>query len=620
MLTSTNRRRRSEVRFPALHLVGWGMALMAASPLTAGLGSHVLAAPRPSIAMHGDPALPPNFTALPYVDPSAPQGGSLALSALQSFDNVNPFNIRGAAAAGVNTLVFETLMRRSADEPFSLYPLVADTIDAPDDRSWVEFHIDPRAHFSDGQSVTADDIAFSWQILKDNRPQVRQSYAKVASVQVEDRQTVRFVFKAPDRELPLVLALMTVLPRHAIDPAAFGQSTLKPMIGSGPYVFDQIRPGESISFRKDPAWWGQGLPSNRGLYNVGVVRYDYYRDANAMFEAFKTGLTDLRTEGDAGRWATQYDFPAVVQGRVVRDQIATEAPKGMNAFVFNTRRAQFRDPRVRAALAMLFDFEWANRNLYYGLYARTCGFFEGSALSSCGRPANAAESTLLAPFADAVEPDVMQGRWRPTVSDGSGRDRAVARQAVAELAAAGWRTRDGVMTEERTSQPLAFEILVTSKDQERLALNYVANLRRIGVQAVVRLVDNVQYQKRQQGFDFDMLQVLWPATASPGNEQSFRWGSGAATAQGSFNWAGVSSPAADAMIEALLAARSQEDFESAVRALDRVLISGHYVVPLFNAPTTWMARWSKIGRPARTPRIGTPITGAPLESYWRITP
>jgi peptide/nickel transport system substrate-binding protein len=575
------------------------------------------AEPRTSIAMHGEPALAEGFTALPYVNPEAPQGGRLTYGVQGSFDSVNPFIVKGAPASGVNTLVFDTLMRRSADEPFSFYPLIAKTIETPDDRSFVEFRLDPRARFSDGQPVTARDVAFSFELLKlHGRPNTRQSYAKVAKVEVKDEHTIRFDLSgANDRELPLILATMVVLPERATEPATFEQSTLKPMIGSGPYVFGEIRPGQSISFRRNREWWGQGLPSNRGLYNADEIRYDYYRDANSMFEAFKSGLYDVRPETDAGRWANQYDFPAIRDGRVTREEIPDGVPKGMNAFVFNTRRPVFRDPAVRQALALLFDFEWANKNLFFGLYSRSCSFFEGSELASCGRPADQRERELLGGFPGTVSEDVLEGRWKPEVTDGSGRDRRVARKAMALLKSAGWEVSEGVLKHKDSGMPLAFEILVSGKEQERLALNYVENLKRLGIAVEVRLVDDVQYRKRQQTFDFDMIQFRWPASLSPGNEQNFRWSSLAADAEGSFNYAGVKNPAVDAMISAMLSARSREAFVSATRALDRVLLSGNYVIPLFHAPTDWLARWNSVGRPDKPA-----LTGAPVDTFWSKTP
>ena len=575
-----------------------------------------MAEPRPSIAMHGEPALPADFQAFPYVNPDAPKTGRVVYAVQGSFDSVNPFIVKGVSASGVNTLVFETVMRRSADEPFTFYPLVAESIETPEDRSFVEFKINPKARFSDGVPIKVEDVAFSWELLKTKgRPNTRQSYAKVVKAEIKDNQTIRFdLAGSNDRELPLILATMPVLPKHAIDPATFENSSLTPMIGSGPYVLKEVKPGESVSYERNPDWWGKDLPSNRGLFNFETIRFDYYRDANSMFEAFKTGAYDVRVESDATRWATQYEFPALTEGKVLKEYIRTGLPKGMSAFVFNTRRPVFANPAVREALALMFDFEWANKNLFFGLYARTSSFFEGSELASSARPADDTEKALLAPFATAVRPEIMDGTWKPAQSDGSGRDRTIARKALGLLKSAGFALKDGALLG-ADGAALTFEILVKSKEQERLALNYAESLKLVGVAVQVRLVDDVQYQKRLQTFDFDMIQFAWAASLSPGNEQNFRWSSQAAGSEGSFNYAGVKEPAVDAMIKAVLAAKSRTDFVSAVRALDRVLLSGHYVVPLFNTPDVWLARWTTIGRPEKPA-----LTGAVTESFWRAAP
>jgi peptide/nickel transport system substrate-binding protein len=548
--------------------------------------------------MHGSAALPRDFRAFPYVDPDAPKGGQETYAVLGTFDSVNPFIVNGAPSPGTNTLVFETVMQRSADEPFSFYPSIAESIDTPPDRSWVEFKLDPRARFSDGHPLTAEDLAFTLDLLKTKgRPQARSTYSLVTRTEIKDAHTIRFTFKdARNRELPLIIASMPVLPKHATDAETFEKTTLKPMIGSGPYVFGEIRPGRSVSFRRNPDWWGKDLPANRGLFNFDEIKYEYFRDANSMFEAFKTGLYDVRPEGDATRWANDYNFAPVTDGRVIRQEIANGLPKPMNAFVFNARRPVFRDVRVREALAMLFDFEWANRNLFSGAYKRTCSFFEGSELSSCGKPAGEDERMLLSKFPDAVRADALAGEWRPPVSDGSGRDRQIARRAMAILKEAGWSVVDGEMRS-HDGQALSFEIMVPDRNMERLALNYADSARRLGIDARVRLVDDAQYQKRKQTFDFDVLQFAWQSSLSPGNEQVSRWSSAAADLPGTFNFPGVKSAAADAMIDAILAARTREDLVAATRSLDRVLISGYYVIPLFHAPRMWIARWASTVRP-----------------------
>ncbi|MDE1974774.1 MAG: ABC transporter substrate-binding protein, partial [Hyphomicrobiales bacterium] len=438
-------------------------------------------------------------------------------------------------------------------------------------------------------------------------------YSKVTKAQVLDERTVRFDLGAGnDRELPLILGLMPVLPRHAVDVAAFEDSTLKKPIGSGPYVVADVGFGKSITFKRDPNYWGRALPINRGLWNFDEIRFDYYRDANAFFEAFKTGLYDVRVEQDASRWRTGYDIPAVRDGRIIKEAFVSGQPKLASNFVFNTRRAIFADIRVRQAIALLFDAEWVNRNFFFGLYRRSASFFDGSELSAFHRSADARERALLAPFRGAVRADVLDGTWSPPTSDGSGRDRKSLRQALTLLAAAGYELKGTELRARADGRPLAFEIMVTNRDEERLALAFADNLARAGILAQVRLVDAVQYDQRRLTFDFDMIEYRWEESLSPGNEQSIYFGSAAADEQGSRNYMGVKSAAVDAMIAALLRAREQPEFVAAVRALDRVLISGCYVVPLFYLPEQWVARWSYIAHPAKTS-----LFGYLPETWWR---
>jgi peptide/nickel transport system substrate-binding protein len=406
---------------------------------------------------------------------------------------------------------------------------------------------------------------------------------------------------------------MPVLPKHATDVARFADATLSRPIGSGPYVIVDARAGDRLLLRRDPDYWGKDLPSQRGFFNFDEIDIQYYRDGNSLFEAFKAGLLDYRDETSTTRWSTGYDFPAARDGRITRETLKNETPKGLEGFVFNTRRPLFRDIRLREALGLMFDFEWVNANLYSGLYTRTKSFFDDSELSAAGRPADARERALLAPFPDAVRADILEGRWRPPVSDGTGRDREMAKRALTLLAEAGYRVEDGRLTKD--GAPVSFEIMVKDRAQERLALNYASTLQRIGVDARVRLVDEVQYQRRRQKFDFDMMIGQWLASASPGNEQRMRWGSASANQEASFNLAGAASPAIDAMIGALLAAESHEDFVAAVRAFDRVLLSGFYVVPLFHAPGQWLAHSKDIVPPSRPPRYSAPMFSPTLEAW-----
>jgi peptide/nickel transport system substrate-binding protein len=403
-----------------------------------------------------------------------------------------------------------------------------------------------------------------------------------------------------------------VLPEHAINVATFEDTTLAKPVGSGPYVVSTIDPGKSVTFERDPNYWGRALPINRGLWNFAELRFDYYRDANAYFEAFKAGVYEVRAERDPNRWQTGYDFPAVRDGRVVKESFPSGLPKIASDFVFNTRRPIFSDIRVRQAILLLFDAEWVNRNFFYDLYRRSASFFDDSELSAYHRPADERERALLKPYTNSVRTDVLDGTWSPPVADGSGRDRARLRQALALLDAAGYALKGTTLRERASGKPFRFEIMVMSRDEERLALTFSSNLARAGIEAQVRLVDAVQYDQRRVSFDFDMIQYRWEQSLSPGNEQSFYWGSAAADQQGSRNYMGVRSAGIDAMIAALLAARERSDFVAAVRALDRLLISGFYVVPLFYLPDQWVARWTSIAHPERTS-----LSGYLPETWWR---
>jgi peptide/nickel transport system substrate-binding protein len=595
-------------------LLGAVLAIaLAGAPTIAG----ELDPPAGAIAMHGEPALPPDFDHLPYVNPQAPKGGALNLAYLGAFDSLNPYNVKALSTAqGLIGNVYQSLMTRSADEPFTLYGLIAKSIETNAARDKVVFHLDPAAHFSDGSPITSADVVFTFNLLKaKGRPQQRAAFSLVKSIDAPDDWTVAYDLSgANDRELPLTLAIMPVLSRAHIDAEHFEDQTLQIPVGSGPYRVTEVKPGERLVLERDPNYWAKGLPISRGLYNFDRIRIDYYRDATAMFEAFKAGLIDYRVEDDTNRWRNEYDFPAARDRRVIKAAIPSGLPKGVSGFAFNTRRAPFADARVREALASMFDFEWINANLFAGAYQRSQGFFDDSDLSSIGRPASARERALLAPYPGAVRDDVMEGGWRAPVSDGSGRDRAIAKSALDELAAAGYSLRDGRLVDAHGS-PLAFEILVRNRDEERLALAYARNLARVGVAANVRLVDEVQFQRRRTSFDFDMMIGSWIASPSPGNEQRGRWSSAAADAEGAYNISGVRSPAIDSMIAAILAAETNQDFVAAVRALDRLLISGFYIVPLYYAPEQWIAYSVKLGRPETTP-----LFGVETSTWWRREP
>jgi peptide/nickel transport system substrate-binding protein len=594
----------------AVIALGTGLA-MDAGPAVAGESY--------AIAMHGAPALPADFPHMAYVNPDAPKGGRLVHGLAGTFDSLNPLVVRGLAVQQIvavqqmRGLVIESLMARGNDEAFTLYGLLAKSIETDDARSYVTFRLNPLARFSDGQPVLAEDVLFSWDLLRaKGRPNHRYYYSKVKKAEALDPLTVRFDFGgAIDRELPLILGLMPVLPKHAIDPTTFEETSMTAPMGSGPYRVSAVNPGASVTLTRNPDYWGRDLPINRGLWNFDEIRLDFYRETNGQFEAFKRGLYDFRVETEPLRWHDGYDFPAKRNGEVTVETIKTGLPQPSEFLVFNTRRPMFADIRVRQALTLLFDFEWINRNYFFGLYARSAGFFAGSELSAYGRPADERERELLKPFASHMPADILDGSYRLPVSDGSGRDRATLRSALNLLSQAGYDLDGTILRERATKTPFAFEILVTTREQERIALAFVRDLKRAGIEATVRMPDAVQFEQRRLGFDFDMIWNRWDQSLSPGNEQSFYWGSEAADQHGTRNYMGAKDPAIDAMIAVLLEARQHPAFVTAVRALDRTLISGFYAIPVFNVQEQWIARWNRIERPA-----ATALTGYLPETWW----
>ena len=593
-------------------------------------GPPVQSEPTHAIAMHGAAREPAGFLHFPYVTPGAPKGGRITLGVTGSFDSINPMIVKGEAAAGVRDFVIESLMARGQDEPFTLYPLLAESVDVAADRSAITFTLNPEARFADGAPVTADDVIFSIELLRERgRPNHRTFYKKVAKAERLSDRIVRLTFSPSepaqgeaagqavkyDREMPLIMGLMPVLPKHKITLETFERTSLEAPLGSGPYLISKIDPGRSITYTRRPDYWGKDLPVNRGRYNFDEVRYDYFLDAGAQFEAFKNGQIDLRGEDDPVRWASGYRVAAVDEGRIIKSEFGSGTPAGMSALVFNTRRAQFKDQRVRQALIQMFNFEWVNRTLFYSLYKRTQSFFERSRLASIGgsdiRPADEREKKWLSRFPGAVRPEIMDGAYRFPVSDGTGHNRESAKKAFDQLTAAGYALKGDRLVHNETGKRLEFEILAASSAQVPLLTSFANDLKRLGVAARVRVVDSAQYQSRLKDYDYDMIQASWAASLSPGNEQLFRWSSAAAKTPGTFNYAGVENPAADAMIAEMLGAAGPEDFTSAVRALDRVLLSGDYVIPLYHGPKTWIAHWRRLKHPDTVP-----LFGFNLDSWW----
>ena len=586
-------------------------------------GEQLCRANESAIAMHGSPALGADFTHFPYANPEAPKGGKITYGVVGTFDGLNPFVIRSfrTTARGLfadeqfGGLVYESLMVRSRDEPFTLYGLVADGVKLNDERTEITFHLNPKAKFSDGVAITADDVLFTINLLKSKgRPPFDRYMKRIEHIEKLDNLTVKMEFlHSNDREFPFILASsIPVLPKHAIDIDNFEKNGLNPIPGSGPYIISRVDPGERIIYTRNPDYWGNDLAVNRGLNNFDTVQIEYFRNDNTRFEAFKKGILDVFLEEPANpnRWRLSYNFPAVRDGEVIKESFKKRTPADMIGFVFNTRRPIFKDRQVRQALSLMFDFEWVNHNLFNDVYSRTEGFWSGSNLSSVGKPATEKEKQLLRPFPDAVLPEVMDGTWHSVKTDGSGIDRASAEKAWKLLQDAGYKIQNQQAIGP-DGKPLQFEIMTQSLEEEKIALAYQRSLARIGIEAEVRTVDDTQYQNRLTSFDYDMIIGKLKASLSPGNEQLNRWGSASRDLEGSFNFAGTADPAIDAMIAALLKARSNEDFIASVRALDRVLISGSYYLPLYHLPDQWIARWSRIEYPAYTP-----LYGYRLPAWW----
>ncbi|WP_420492380.1 extracellular solute-binding protein [Allomesorhizobium alhagi] len=597
---------------------------MALSPLVSRTAS---AEPRHAIAMQGEPALPPDYRHFSYVNPNAPKGGSITYCVIGSFDNLNPFIVKSlrTTARGVidvifGNLVFESLMTRNADEAFSLYGLLAETIDITPDRKTVEFNLNPNAKWSDGKPVTPEDVLFTYEVYTEKgRPPYSDRMAKVAKLEKTGEHSVRFTFNEhADREFPLIIALTPIVPKHAFDKETFDQTTLKPVTGSGPYRIAEVEPGERVIFERNPDYWGKDLPAKRGFDNYDRITIEYFLNANSQFEAFKKGICSayagpIYTGLDPTQVARDFDFPAFKAGDVVVESFERNLPPVVTGFLFNTRLPKFADVRVRRALAMLYDFEWANKNIFDGKFERTASYWQNSELSALGRPASEKEKALLAPFPGSVLPEVMDGTWRPAATDGSGRDRAVLRSAFELLKSAGFAMNGGALTGP-DGQPFGFEILTASQGEERLASIYQRTLQKLGIAVSIRSVDDAQIQQRKQRFDFEVVigSTGFSGTLSPGIELIGRWGSEARDAEGSFNLAGVADPAVDAMIDAMLNARDKEDYVAAVRALDRLLISGAYMVPMQHNTEQSVAYWTYLAHPDKTP-----IFGFQLPTWWR---
>jgi microcin C transport system substrate-binding protein len=589
--------------------VGYGalfLLLALAAPAGASERKHGLSA-------FGDLA-PANFDHFNYADPNATKGGTFSLvgwGGVATFNSLNNYILKGDAAQGLE-LLFDSLMTPAADEPDALYGLVAESAEVADDKMSVTFYLRPEAKFADESPLTADDVVYSFEALKTKgHPIYHQILEDVVKAEALDPHTVRYTFKGElVRDLPLTVAGLPIFSKAYYATHAFDQTTLDPPLGSGPYVVDSLAQGRTVTYRRHPDYWAKDLPVNRGRWNFDKIRFEYFRDRTAGMEAFKAGAYDFREEFTSKVWATEYDFPALREGRVKKEVLPDETPSGTQGFFLNTRRDALKDPRVRKALDLAFDFEWTNRNVFYGLYTRTVSFFENSPMKAEGTPSDA-ERELMANLSVPVSDEALGPAYLPPKSDGSGQDRNLLVEAGKLLDEAGWTIKNGVRVNDK-GEPLKLEILFFEDVFQRLVTPYVKNLKLLGIDARPRMVDPAQYQQRLKDFDFDITTERYQMRNTPGVELRSYFGSQAAQMTGSLNLAGVSDPAVDALIERIIAAKSRDELNTAARALDRVLRAGHYWVPHWYKPAFNVAYWDKFSRPAVKPRFDRGI----LDTWW----
>lgn len=565
-----------------------------------------------AVAMHGEPKYGPDFTHFEYVNPDAPKGGSLRLSAIGTFDSLNGFILRGTPADGLG-LIYDTLTTSSRDEPFTEYGLLAEAIQIAPDRSWVRYRLRQEARFHDGAPVRPEDVIFSFNLLMtQGHPVYRVYWAGVEAVEKIGPREVEFRFRDGNNpELPLIMGQMPVLPEHYWKERDFSRTTYEPPLGSGPYRIGQVEAGRSITYERVEDYWGRDLPVNRGRFNFDRIRYDYYRDGTVALEAFKGGAFDFRLENIAKAWATAYDISAVRDGRIIRKEFPHENPAGMQGFVMNTRRWVFQDRKLRQALNYAFDFEWTNTTLFYGAYERTESYFANSELAA-RQPPSAEELALLELYRDRLPPEVFSEVYHAPRTTGVGLARENLRIASRMLDEAGWVVRNGRRVHAASGRPLQFEILLVNPSFERVTLPFVRNLERLGISASVRTVDATQYLERMKRFDFDMTVVVLGQSLSPGNEQESYWSCAAAETEGSRNYAGICDPVVDALIKKVISAPDRDSLIARVRALDRVLLWGHYVIPHWHTKVWRVAYWNRLAHPELSPKYGLP----PVETTW----
>ena len=569
--------------------------------------------PTHGLSLFGAPKLGKDFTHYPYVNPDAPKGGELRVAAIGSFDSLNNFTIKGSAASGLG-MIYDTLMDTSLDEPSTAYGLIAETVSHPADNSSVTFVLRKQARFHDGTPVRAEDVAFSLEALRAANPFYRAYYRDVAGTDILGPHEIRIRFAASgNRELPLILGQLPVLPKAywTRDDRALEETTLDPPMGSGPYTIERVNAGRSITYKRNENYWARDLNVVQGRFNFERVRYEYFGDDTIAFEALKAGDVDYRREFSSRIWATGYDIDAVAQNRLKLETVAQKNGKGMQAFIFNTRRSPFDNALVREALNWAYDFEWTNKNLFYGQYARTGSFFEGSELAATGTP-SAAELAFLEPLRGQIPDKTFGARIENPVTDGSGNIRAHLRKARALLEQAGWKIDAGKLKRDGTL--FEMEFLLVQPAFERIVAPYIRNLERLGITARTRIIDPTQYQNRLNNYDFDAVVASFGQSLSPGNEQRDYWSSQSADTRGGKNLIGIRDPAVDSLVEKLIFATSRQELVAATRALDRVLLSNHYVVPQWHAPHERLAFWDKLAHPARMPGLAL---GFP-DLWWHV--
>lgn len=565
---------------------------------------------RHGLAMYGDLKYPADFKNFEYVNPQAPKGGNVKLAAIGTFDSLNPFIIKGISAEGVDYL-FESLLVGSKDEAFSEYGLIAESVEMPNDRSWVIFTLRSQARFHDNSPISVEDVIFSYNTLKEKgSPFYRTYYRDVKSVEKVGERQVKFSFSTTEnRELPLIVGQMPILSKAYWSKHDFEKTTLEAPLGSGPYKIDSIEAGRAITYKRVADYWAKDLPVNVGQYNFDSIRIDYYRDSTIALEAFKAGEFDFRVENSAKNWATSYDSPALRDGLFIKEEIKHEIPTGMQAFLFNTRRPVFSDRRVREAIGYLYDFEWANKNLFNGAYTRTNSFFSNSELAAAELP-SAEELKLLEPLRGKIPEEVFTRVYQPPKTDGSGNIRDNMRIALQLFEQAGWTVKQGKLVN-ADNKPMSFEILLSDPNFERVVLPFKQNLERLGIQVNVRNVDDTQYKNRLDEFDFDMIVHVYGQSLSPGNEQLNFWSSEKAEVKGSLNYAGIRDAAIDSLVNAVIAAPDRPQLIQRVRALDRVLLFNHYAIPQWHLRSFRVAYWNKFSRAPITPKYSLGF-----ESWW----